>query len=62
MECPETAPIAVSALAAAIAEGRSNCEVALLAAMLVQLGDSLAAILAFRECGACPPNAPGGVS
>lgn len=40
----------VTALAAAIAEGRTIKEVSLLAAMFVQLGDTLETIAAAREC------------
>ena len=40
-----------AALAAAIAEGRTNKEIALLGSMFVQLGDTLETIAAARECG-----------
>ena len=50
MPCPDTLPAAVGALAAAIAEGRSDDELALLSALFVQLGDSLTTILAARAC------------
>ncbi|MDD7429941.1 MAG: DUF6774 domain-containing protein [Oscillospiraceae bacterium] len=43
---------AVVALAAAVAERRTNKEVGLLAAMFVQLGDTLETIIAARECSA----------
>lgn len=42
----------VAALAAAVAEGRTTKEVSLLAAMFVQLGDTLETIVAARECSA----------
>ena len=45
--CPAAA---ISAVAAAIAEGRNTKEIALLAAMFVQLGDTLETIAAAREC------------
>lgn len=45
--CPAAA---VSAMAAAIAEGRSTKDISLLAAMFVQLGDTLETIVAAREC------------
>ena len=50
MPCPSSLPAAVGALAAAIAEGRGDQELALLAAIFTQLGDSLAVILAARDC------------
>lgn len=43
-------PATISALASIIAKDRSDEEIGLLAAMFVQLGDSLAAILAIRAC------------
>ena len=44
--------ILVGALAAALAEGRTDDEIALLGAVLTQLGDSLATIAAARSlCG-----------
>ena len=46
-----TAVYAVSAAAAAMAQGKSDEEVALLAAIFTQLGDSLAMIVALRACG-----------
>lgn len=48
MTCPDALPAAVSAMAAAIAQGRGDDELALLSAIFVQLGDSLALILAAR--------------
>lgn len=42
--------VSASALACAIAEGRTAQEINLLSAFFVQLGDSLATILAAREC------------
>lgn len=47
--CPAAA---VVSLAAAVAEGRTNKEVGLLATMFVQLGDTLETIIAARECSA----------
>ena len=47
---PELAPAAVGALAAAIAQRYDERELAVLAAMLTQLGDSLALIAAQRAC------------
>lgn len=46
--CPDSLPAAVGALAAAIAQGLSDDEVALMSALFVQLGDSLTTILASR--------------
>jgi len=48
MSCPDSLPAAVGALAAAAARGRSDGEIALLAAFFTQLGDSLSLILAAR--------------
>ena len=45
--CPAAA---VMALAAALAEGRTTKEISLLAAMFVQLGDTLETIAAARDC------------
>lgn len=42
--------VSASALACAIAEGRTVQEINLLSAFFVQLGDSLATIQAAREC------------
>ena len=50
MLCPESMPAAVAAMAAAIAQGRSDEELGLLAAIFTQLGDSLASILVARAC------------
>lgn len=52
MLCPDTIPSVVGALSAAIARGRSDNEIALLAAVFTQLGDSLALILAAKDCPA----------
>lgn len=41
----------IAALAAAIAEGRTIKEIALLGAMFAQLGDTLETIAAARDCG-----------
>ena len=49
MSCQDALPAAVSAAAAAMAQGKSD-EVALLAAIFTQLGDSLAMIVALRAC------------
>lgn len=56
MSCPASLPAAVGALAAAIAQGRSDEEIALLAAVLTQLGDSLAVIAAARGCQSAQEN------
>lgn len=50
MPCQDALPAAVSAAAAAMAQGKSDEEVALLAAIFTQLGDSLAMIVALRAC------------
>ena len=50
MNCPDALPAAIGALAAVIAQGRSDEEVGLLSSMFVQLGDSLATILSARAC------------
>ena len=50
MSCQDELPAAVSAAAAAMAQGKSDEEVALLAAIFTQLGDSLAMIVALRAC------------
>ena len=50
MSCQDALPAAVSAAAAAMAQGKSDEEVALLAAIFTQLGDSLAMIVALRAC------------
>ncbi len=48
----DSVPATIGALSAAIAQGLSNDELALLAAAFTQLGDSLALILASRACAA----------
>lgn len=50
MTCPDGLPAAVGALAAAIAAELGDDELALLSAILVQLGDSMTLILARRAC------------
>lgn len=51
--CPEQLTVAVTAMASAIARCRSDEEIALLAAVFTQLGDTLATIAAQRAlCGA----------
>lgn len=57
MLCPESLPATVGALAAAIAQGHSEEDIALLAALFTQLGDSLAVILAAKACGSNNPKA-----
>ncbi len=47
---PCTLPAVVSALAAAIAKDKTQTELAVLAALFSQLGDSLALIAAAQEC------------
>lgn len=44
--CPDPLPLAVTVLASSLAEGRSTEEISLLAAVLTQLGDTLATIAA----------------
>ncbi len=51
MSCQDALPAAVGAAAAAMAQGKSDAEVALLAAIFTQLGDSLAMIAALLACG-----------
>ena len=48
MPCQDTLPALIGALASALAQGRSDEELALLSALFSQLGDSLAMILALR--------------
>ena len=48
MSCQDALPAAVSAAAAAMAQGKSDEEVALFAAIFTLLGDSLALIVALR--------------
>ncbi len=50
MRCPDSLPAAVGALAAAMAQGMSADDLALLSAIFTQLGDSLALIAAARDC------------
>lgn len=57
MPCPDSLPAIAGALAAAIAQGRSEDDIALLAALFTQLGDGLALILAARACGSSQPPA-----
>lgn len=45
----ETA-IAVSTIAAALAEGRTLCELEIMAAIFTQLGDTIATIAAQKGC------------
>lgn len=52
MFCADSVPATVGALSSAIAKGLSNDELALLAAVFTQLGDSLSLILASRICAA----------
>lgn len=47
----DTLPAAVGTLAAAMAQGRTAEDIALLSAIFVQLGDSLALIAAARALG-----------
>ena len=54
MSCQDALPAAVSAAAAAMAQGKSDEEVALLAAIFTLLGDSRAMVVALRageKCG-----------
>ena len=51
MSCQDALPAAVSAAAVAMAQGKSDAEIALLAAIFTQLGDSLAMIVALHACG-----------
>lgn len=52
-------PVTISALAAAIADGRSSEELAVLAAVFTQLGDTLTTIASVRDareaCRTLPP-------
>ena len=50
MSCQDALPAAVSAAAAAMAQRKSDEEVALFAAIFTQLGDSLSIIVALRAC------------
>ncbi len=43
--------LAASALACALAEGKSREQLAVLSALLTQVGDSLATMLAAMDCG-----------
>ena len=51
MPCIDPVPAAVGALAAALAAELDDGELALMAAVFTQLGDSLSLILARRACG-----------
>ena len=51
MSCQNALPAAVSAAAAAMAREMNDNELALLAAVFTQLGDSLTMLLALRACG-----------
>lgn len=48
MLCQDALPMLTGAMASALAKGRGDEELALLAALFSQLGDSLAVILALR--------------
>ncbi|MGN0529063.1 MAG: DUF6774 domain-containing protein [Eubacterium sp.] len=48
--------ISASAIACALAEGKSDSEVELLSAVFTQLGDSLATIAAARKCNSDTKN------
>lgn len=48
MICGESVAAGITAIAAAISSGRSAEEIAVLAAIFVQLGDTLATISVFR--------------
>ena len=50
MPCSDSLPAVIGAMAASLAQGRTEEEIALLAALFTQLGDSLAVILAARDC------------
>ncbi len=52
----ESLPAVVGALASAISQGRSDQDIALLAAIFTQLGDSMAVILAARNCQSSPDD------
>lgn len=54
--------VSASALACAIAEGRTSQEINLLSAFFTQLGDSLATIQAARECSEMNESADNGNS
>ncbi len=53
MTCSDSLPAVAGAAAAAIAQGRNEKEIALLAAFFTQLGDSLELLLAARDCNSC---------
>lgn len=57
--CPQAAPVAVSALAAALYEQLDPAEVGVVASVLVHLGESLGLIAAVRnaECGGAAESA-----
>ena len=50
MSCQDALPAAVSAAAAAMAQGKSDAEDALLAVIFTQLDDSFAMVVALRAC------------
>ena len=52
MSCPCSLPAIAGMLSSAIAQGRSDDEIALLSALFTQIGDSLALILAAKVCSA----------
>lgn len=47
---PDVIPTAAGTAAAAIAQGRSDADIAFLAALFTQIGDGLALILTARAC------------
>lgn len=51
--------LAAGALACALAEGKSREQLALLSALLTQVGDSLATMLAAMDCGSSAPGNAG---
>lgn len=52
--CPSALAAAVTAAAVAIAEGKSNSELTLIASVLTQLADTIFTIVAARQV--CPDN------
>lgn len=57
--CPNSLAAAVTALAAAMAEGRCADEISLLGAVFAQLGDTLTTMAIQKElCEKCRKDAP----
>lgn len=58
--CPNTLAAGITAIAAAIAEGRNADEIALIGAALTQLGDTLATIAVQKNFCGKPSHRPAG--